>query len=45
MSILSYNNQEITQRADGYVNATQMCKANGKEVKHWLANKQTEAYI
>lgn len=46
MTILTYNNQNIEQReTDGYLNATQMCQANGKKVGNWLRNKETEAYI
>lgn len=44
--ILSYNNQPITQREiDGYVNATEMCQANGKLVADWMRTKETKAYI
>lgn len=42
---LTYNGQKINQRADGYVNATQMCQANGKRVNNWLRNKETQEYI
>ncbi len=45
MSNLNYNGQQISQREDGYVNATQMAKATGKLVADWRRNKQTEAYI
>lgn len=30
---------------DGYINATQMCKAGGKEFKHWKALKSTKILI
>lgn len=45
MSNLTYNGQSISQREDGYVNATEMAKATGKEVYDWRRNKQTQAYI
>ncbi len=45
MSNLTYNGQQISQRADGYVNATQMAKATGKLVANWRRNASTEAYI
>ena len=46
MTILSYKNQNIEQRdRDGYVNLTQMCRANGKELKHWSENKKTLDYL
>jgi hypothetical protein len=33
------------RESDGYVNATAMCKANGKHLPHYMANARTEAYI
>jgi hypothetical protein len=30
---------------DGYVNATAMCKANGKHLPHYLANGRTGEYL
>jgi hypothetical protein len=33
------------RQADGFVNATQMAKANGKHLPHYLANERTRAYI
>jgi|LakMenE01Jun11ns_1017448.scaffolds.fasta_scaffold9660002_2 hypothetical protein len=42
----SYNNFAISKReSDGWVNLTQMCKANGKLLGHFLALKSTKAYI
>ena len=32
-------------RSDGYINATQLCKAGGKEFKHYKENKQTQDYL
>lgn len=46
MQILTYNDQEINQRDhDGYVNATQMCKANGKLFAHWTATDDYTRYV
>lgn len=41
----SWNNTPISRRADGYVNATAMCKANGKQWKHFRENDSTESYL
>ena len=36
----------INQRAiDGYVNATALCKASSKQLKHYLELKSTKAFI
>jgi hypothetical protein len=36
----------IEQRiADGYINATAMCKASGREFKHYNANAATKAFL
>ena len=35
----------IQRRADGYVNATAMCKANGKHLPHYMANERTKQYL
>lgn len=41
-----WNGVEIQRRpSDGYVNATAMCKANGKHLPHYMANDRTKAYI
>jgi hypothetical protein len=46
MISLSYNGQIINQReSDGYINATQMCQANGKLVADWTRLKETKDYI
>lgn len=46
MSILTYNGNKITQRdTDGYVNATEMCQANGKQVGDWLKTQDAKRYI
>jgi prophage antirepressor-like protein len=41
------NNTELSIQVskDGYVNVTKLCKAGGKEYKHWKANKESEAVI
>jgi hypothetical protein len=44
--ILTYKDQEIQQRdRDGYVNLTQMAKANEVEVSNWLRLDSSKAYI
>ena len=44
--LLSYNGNTIEQRElDGYVNATQMCQANGKLIADWLRTKDYKRYI
>lgn len=40
-----WNGTAITRRADGWVNATQMAKANGKHLPHYLANDRTAEYL
>lgn len=36
----------VNQRAyDGYINATAVCKASGKELKHYLENKGTKEFL
>ena len=41
----SYNSFLISQRKDGYLNATEMCKASGKLMGHYLELKSTDAYL
>ena len=42
----SYNNFAISRReSDGWVNLTQMCKANGVKFNDFLRLKSTKAYI
>jgi hypothetical protein len=44
--ILTYREQEINQRdQDGYVNLTQMAKANGVLIGHWSQLEATKAYL
>ena len=33
------------RQADGFVNATAMCKAGGRKLNHYLANERTQEYI
>jgi hypothetical protein len=41
-----WNGHAIQRRqVDGYVNATAMCKANGKHLPHYLANGRTTEYL
>tara|TARA_Y100000389_G_scaffold14546_1_gene12894 strand:- start:4731 stop:5129 length:399 start_codon:yes stop_codon:yes gene_type:complete len=35
----------IPIREDGYINATALCKAGGKQWKHYFENEQTKKYI
>lgn len=40
-----WNNQNIRQREDNYICLTDMCKACGKNLGHWLENKSTREYL
>ncbi|TWA76422.1 KilA domain-containing protein [Azospirillum brasilense] len=40
-----FNKTTIGQRLDGYLNATSMCKANGKEWSHYQENSGTAAFV
>ena len=41
-----WNGLAIQRRVDdGFVNATRMCKANGKQFFHYTANDRTRAYV
>lgn len=44
---LKVNNKvlEIQMRKDGYINATQLCKAGGKELKAWNRNSSTQKFL
>ena len=47
MSILTnfnYNDNIISRRADGFLNASQMCVANGKRLHNWSRLDATKAY-
>lgn len=40
------DNNHIEQRLlDGYINATALCKACGKEMKHYLSNASTKEFV
>lgn len=45
MSILTYNGQNITQRPDGYVNLTEMGKANNVRFADWSENDSAKEYL
>lgn len=48
MSLITHSVNEITigQRAvDGYINATAMCQACGKQLAHYLENQTTKAFL
>jgi len=42
---LLLNDVEIQSREDGYINATQMCKAGGKKFAKWYENNSTKELI
>ena len=35
----------ISRPEDGYINATQLCKAGGKEYSNWFKNSKTEEFL
>lgn len=41
----NYNGQVIQRRGDGFINASQMCFANGKLLADWNRLKATKAYV
>ena len=43
--VRSWNGKAIRQREDGYLSATDMCQACGKQIKHWNENKSTHEYL
>ncbi len=45
LQFFNYKNQVISRRKDGFINLTQMCKANGKRLDNYLRLKQTNEYI
>ena len=44
-SLVLNNITIISRPEDGYINATQLCKAGGKEFKHWKENKNNDAFL
>lgn len=47
MSLINfnYNGKVISQRKDGFINATQMCTCNSRRLDNWLRLKATSQYI
>ncbi|MGL5078714.1 MAG: KilA-N domain-containing protein [Waterburya sp.] len=45
MSNLTYNGHSISQREDGYVNATQMAKANNYRLDNLMASERFKNYL
>lgn len=45
LTVFEHQGRTISQREDGYINLTQMCKANGKKLNHYLSLKSTIAYL
>lgn len=45
MNILTFRDHQISQRTDGFVNLSQMAKANSKRLDVWLKTKETQAYL
>jgi hypothetical protein len=43
--LLNKNHQLIYRSEDGYVDITDLCKAGGKEFKHWNSIKKTEGFL
>lgn len=41
----NYNGQIIQRRGDGFVNLTQMCQANGKQINDFFRLKSTKEYL
>jgi hypothetical protein len=35
----------VLRQSDGYINATQLCKAGNKMYKNWFQNKNSESYL
>jgi hypothetical protein len=46
LTVRIWNDAGISRRdSDGFVNATQMAKANGKHLPHYMANDRTREYL
>ncbi|MFK5969020.1 MAG: KilA-N domain-containing protein [Candidatus Marithrix sp.] len=43
--IRGFHGTTIRQRSDGYLNATDMCKATGKKIKNYRCNKATQEFL
>lgn len=44
LTIFTYNNQVISRRADGFVNLTQMCEANGTQLIYFTRQQKSQEY-
>jgi hypothetical protein len=42
---LTFNGVVIVSRSDGFVDATQLCKAGGKQFKHWYSLESTKQLV
>ena len=45
ITVREFNGKQIEQRTDGYIDATAMCKANGKKWNHYWSNKSTPEFL
>ena len=45
LSVRDGEDLSISVRPDGFVNATQLCKAGGKQFKHWFQTNETKQLI
>lgn len=45
LEVREWNGTPISRRADGYVNATAMCKAGGKRWHEYSSNQRTREYL
>jgi len=45
LQVFNYNGVEISKRDDGYINLTQMCQANGRQVNDFFRLKSTKEYL
>jgi KilA-N domain len=45
LNILTFRDHQISQRTDGFVNLTQMAKANSKRLDVYLKTKETRSYL
>lgn len=42
---ITINGIQVLSREDGYINATALCKAGGKQFKHWISLDSTQELI
>jgi hypothetical protein len=45
LNILTFRDHQISQRTDGFVNATQMAKANDARLDNYFASPETQKYL